>query len=107
MRKLSSGLAILLVAASPACNNMKESQATGTAQSSKDEGSKGNPANTPAGGSNTSTGNNAVDKQNQPTSSPAASGGTSDNGANPSTNDPTRPHARKTNDGKSAATPTN
>ena len=105
MRKLLSGLAILLIAASLACNNMKESKATDTAQSSKDENSKGNHANTPAGGSNTSTGNNAVDKQNRPTASPSASGGTSDNGANPSSNDPTRPHANKTNDGKSATSP--
>ena len=113
MRRSLSGLAILLMAANLACNNAKESQYTGTSQSSKDEGTKGNPANTPAGGSNTSTGNNAVDKQNKPTPPASGSGsennlagtGSSDNGANPGTADTSRPHPKRTNEGKSATTP--
>ena len=113
MRKSLSALAILLVAANLACNNAKESQYTGTSQSSKDEGSNGNPANTPAGGRNTSTGNNAIDKQNKPTAPASGSGsesnlagtGSSDNGANPTPNDSSRPQPKKTNEAKSATTP--
>jgi len=113
MRQFVSALAILLLAANLACNNAKESQYTGTSQSSKDEGSNGNPANTPAGGRNTSTGNNAVDKQNKPTSPASGSGGesnlagtgSSDNGANPSPNDSSRPQPKRTNEARSATTP--
>lgn len=113
MRQFVSALAILLLAANLGCNNAKESKYTGTAQSSKDEGSNGNPANTPAGGRNTSTGNNAIDKENKPTPLATGSGGesnlagtgSSDNGANPSPNDSSRPQPKRTNEAKSAATP--
>ena len=113
MKKSLSGVAILLVAGTLACNTAKENQYTGTAQSSKDEGSNGNAANTPAGGRNTSTGNNAIDKQNKPTPPASGSGGesnlagtgSSDNGANPSVADSSRPHPKSTNEGKSAAAP--
>ena len=113
MRQFISALAILLLAANLACNNAKESQYTGTSQASKDEGSKGNPANTPAGGRNTSTGNNAIDKQNKPTPPASGSGGesnlagtgSSDNGANPSPNDSSRPQPKRTNEAKSTTTP--
>jgi len=113
MRKLISGLTIGLLTVSMACSNTKASQPNPSGQSSKDEGTNGNPANTPAGGSNTSTGNNAVDKQNKPTTAASGSGsdnnlagtGSADNGANPSPNDSTRPQPKKTNEGKSATTP--
>lgn len=113
MRQFVSALAILLLAANLACNNAKESKYTGTSQSSKDEGSNGNPANTPAGGRNTSTGNNSIDKQNKPTSPASGSGsasnlagtGSADNGANPSVADATRPQPKRTNEAKSATTP--
>src|SRR5215467_9168798 len=90
MRKLLSGLIIVMLAATLACNSTKGSPANPVGQSSKDEGTNGNPANTPAGGSNTSTGNNAVDKQNKPTTAASGSGsdnnlagtGSADNGAN-------------------------
>jgi len=113
MSKFLSGLTIALLTVTLACSNTKASPGNPTGQSSKDEGTNGNPANTPAGGSNTSTGNNAIDKQNQPTTAAAGSGsnnnlagtGSSDNGANPSANDSTRPHPRKTNEAKSATSP--
>ena len=113
MRKLLSTLIIVLLTATLACNNTKESQANPAGQSSKDEGTGGNPANTPAGGSNTSTGNNAVDKQNKPTAAASGSGssanlsgtGSADNGANPSPNDSSRPHPNKTNEARSATSP--
>jgi hypothetical protein len=113
MKKSLSGLAILLLAANLGCNNAKESKYTSTSQSSKDEGSNGNPANTPAGGRNTSTGNNAVDKQNKPTAPASGSGsdsnlagtGSSDNGATPSVADSSRPHPKSTNEAKGATAP--
>lgn len=113
MRKFLSGLTIALLTMSLACSSTKASPGNPAGQSSKDEGTNGNPANTPAGGSNTSTGNNAIDKQNKPTTAASGSGsdnnlagtGSSDNGANPSASDATRPHPRKTNDAKSATAP--
>lgn len=113
MKKSLSGIAILLLAGNLACNNAKENQYTGTSQSSKDEGTNGNTANTPAGGRNTSTGSNAIDKQNKPTPPASGSGsesnlagtGSSDNGANPSPADSTRPHPKSTNEGKAATAP--
>jgi hypothetical protein len=113
MKTLLSMLTILLLTVILACSNTKASQPNPAAgQSSKDEGTNGNPANTPAGGSNTSTGNNAIDKQNKPTTAASGSGsdanlagtGSSDNGANPSANDSTRPHP-KSNEARSATSP--
>ena len=113
MKKLLSGLSIALLTLSLACSNTKASPGSPAGQSSKDEGTNGNPANTPAGGSNTSTEKNAVDKQNQPTAPASGSGsdsnlagtGSSDNGANPSSNDSSRPHSKKSNEGKSVTAP--
>ena len=113
MKRLSLSLMIALLGASLACSNTKASQANPAGQSSKDEGTNGNPANTPAGGSNTSTGNNAVDRQNKPTTAGSGSGsdsnlagtGSADNGANPSPSDSTRPQPKRGNEGKSATTP--
>ena len=113
MKTLLSILTILLLTVTLACSNTKASQPNPSRQSSKDEGTNGNPANTPAGGSNTSTGNNAIDKQNKPTTAASGSGsdanlagtGSADNGMNPSPNDSTRPHPRRTNEGKAATTP--
>jgi hypothetical protein len=113
MKKSLSAAAILLLAGNLACNTAKENQYTGTSQSSKDEGTNGNTANTPAGGRDTSTGNNAIDKQNKPTRPASGSGsennlagtGSSDNGANPAVADSSRPHPKSNNEAKGATAP--
>lgn len=92
-------MTILLLAGSLACNNRKGNNFDRAGQSSTDEATNGNTSNTPAGGRNTSTGNPAVDRTNTPTNSGPGAGkganaGTSDNGATPAANDPTRPHPK-------------